>query len=465
MNGFRVSKFQFDALPIDDDFADNTPLCFALTDKGIGFAFMVHALANSKGDKDRAVARLDKDGHSGMSAALSGASDSAGGVTIPQAQAAEVIELLRPRVTVINSGARIIDMPAGEVRNARQATSATANYGAENHVTEESEPTFDKVDQSFKTLRTLVPVGNALLRHSGAAVMQLVRDDMLDVMGLRKDLAFLRGDGTADTPKGLGGWVLAGHTQTAVAKTAAAVEAALRQMVSKVQDANVAMISCGWIMRASTRNFLASLREPNHGSYLFPSIDQSNTLLGYPVKTTSQLPDNLGVGGDETEVFFADFNDCMVGDSMKLVISSSTEAAYVDTSGDTVSASPMSARRGAIPFEVDGTSFRMRFSVNAMLAYEETFSENFVDALRAMEGRDVPDFTRLRRIFWAGVGPDQHTLEDAGELISDVGFAQAVDLITQAAQAAFPEAASGQGSAPGNAPAGGKPRPKAKPAT
>lgn len=306
-------------------------------DKGLGFAFMVHALANSKGDKDRAVARLDKDGHSGMSAALSGASDSAGGVTIPQAQAAEVIELLRPRVTVINSGARIIDMPAGEVRNARQATSATANYGAENHVTEESEPTFDKVDQNFKTLRTLVPVGNALLRHSGTNVMQLVRDDMLDVMGLRKDLAFLRGDGTGDTPKGMGGWVLAGHTQSTVAKTAAAVEQALRLMVSKVQDSNVAMIACGWIMRASTRNFLASLRDAN-GNYVFPSIDQNNTLLGYPIKTTSQLPDNLGVGGDETEVFFADFNDCMVGDSMKLVISSSTEAAYVDTSGDTVSA-------------------------------------------------------------------------------------------------------------------------------
>ncbi|WP_435988540.1 phage major capsid protein [Sulfitobacter sp. SH24] len=307
-------------------------------DKGIGFAFMVHALANSGGDKDRAVARLDKDGHSGMSAALSGATDSAGGVTIPQAQAAEVIELLKPRVTVINSGARVIDMPAGEVRHARQATSATASYGPENFVTPESEPTFDKVDQNFKTLRTLVPVGNALLRHSGTAVMQLVRDDMLDVMGLRKDLAFLRGDGSANTPKGLGGWVLAGHTQTAVANTAALVEAALRRMVSKVQDANVGMIKPGWIMRASTRNFLASLREPNHGSYLFPSIDQNNTLLGYPIQTTSQLPNNLGVGTDETEVFFADFNDCMVGDSMKLMMASSTEAAYVDTSGDTVSA-------------------------------------------------------------------------------------------------------------------------------
>ena len=132
-------------------------------DKGVGFAFMVHALANSGGDKDRAIARLDKDGHSGMSAALSGATDSAGGVTIPRAQAAEVIELLKPRVTVINSGARVIDMPAGEVRHARQASSATASYGPENFTTPGSEPTFDSVDMTFKTLRTLVPVGNAIL--------------------------------------------------------------------------------------------------------------------------------------------------------------------------------------------------------------------------------------------------------------------------------------------------------------
>jgi HK97 family phage major capsid protein len=306
--------------------------------KGVEFGFMVHALANHKCDKERAAKSLEEAGHSGISAALSGATDGAGGVTIPRAQADEVIELLRPRVTVMASGARTIDMPAGEVRNARQATSASAGYGAENFAATESEQTFDKVDQNFKTLRSLVPVGNALLRHSSAAIAQLVRDDMIDVMGLRKDLAFLRGDGSSNTPTGLGGWVLAGHTQTAVANGAAVVEAALRRMVSKVQDADVAMIAPGWIMRASTRNFLAGLREPMHGSYLFPSIDQNNTLLGYPIQTTSQLPDNLGVGGDETEVFFSDFNDMLVGDSMTLMLAASQEAAYVDTNGDTISA-------------------------------------------------------------------------------------------------------------------------------
>lgn len=125
----------------------------------------------------------------------------------------------------------------------------------------------------------------------------------------------------------------------------------------------------------------------------------------------------------------------------------------------------MSTRRGAIPFEVDGTTFQMRFSVNAMLAYEDKFGENFVGALREMEDKDVPDFKRLRGLFWAGVGPDQISVEEAGELISDVGFSGAVALITQAAQAAFPEAVAEKADDQGNAAAGGKPREKAKAST
>lgn len=306
-------------------------------DKGADFGLMVHALANSKGSKDGAIARLDRDGHSGISAALSGATDSAGGVTIPRAQAADVIELLKSRVVVLRAGARTVDMPAGEIRNAQQISSASAAYGAENHATEESEQTYGAVDQNFKTLRSLVPIGNALLRHSSSAIGALVRDDMLDVMGLRKDLAFLRGDGSAETPKGMGGWVLPAHVQTAVAATAVAVDYALRKAVSMPEDANVLMVRGGWAMRSATKNFLASLRDAS-GMIMYPSIETKGELLGHPIFTTSQLPDNLGAGGDESEVFFADFNEMLVGDSMSLTLASSSEAAYVNTAGDTVSA-------------------------------------------------------------------------------------------------------------------------------
>ncbi|WP_065332177.1 phage major capsid protein [Tritonibacter mobilis] len=306
--------------------------------EGIEVGFMAHALINARGDRDRAAARLEQEGHSAISAALSGATESAGGVTLPRPQAQQVIGLLRPRVTVRASGARIHDMPAGELRNARQATPASAAYGAENAAIVESEPTFDKVEEKFRKLTSLVPIGNSLLRHSSASIAILVRDSIILEMGLKNDLAFLRFDGTGNLPKGLRQWALADHWQAAVAgNDPAVVEAAIRRIKSKVEDANVAMAAPGWIMRASAKNFLASLRWPN-GFKVFPSIDDSGTLHGYPIRTTSQIPDNLGVGGDETEVYFADFAEVMIGDAMQISFGSSTEAAFVNQAGDTVSA-------------------------------------------------------------------------------------------------------------------------------
>ncbi len=305
--------------------------------KGVGFGFAVQALARNRGDRERAVADLDRAGHSAISAALSGASEAAGGVTVPQPLATEVIDLLRARSVVRAAGTRTFPMPAGEMRRAKLLASATASYGAENAVIAASEQSFGALDQSFKKLTALVPIGNSLLRHSGVGIAQVVRDDMLSVMALREDLAFLRGPGDASSPKGLRSWIPAANWTASVAATAAASELALRRLVSRVEDADVPMVAPRWIMRASAKNWLASLKD-GVGLVLFPSIQANGTLFGYPISTTSQIPDNLGTGGNETEIYFGDFNEAMIGDSMVLTIGVSSEAAYVNDGGDLVSA-------------------------------------------------------------------------------------------------------------------------------
>lgn len=305
-------------------------------DKGADTGLIVAALANCKGNKDQAVTFLESEGHSGIAATLSGASDGAGGILIPRAQSTVLIGLLTPRVVVRKLGARVHDMPAGALRMGRVATAPTAGYIGENAPIVESEPSFDKVDQDFKTLTALVPIGNALLSHSSASVGATVRDLLLDYMALREDLAFTRGDGTGETPKGLRNWCLPAHLRTAVANTPAVVEANLRWMVSVVEDANIAMQQPGWIMRGATKHFLASLRDPS-GAKMYPSIEASNTLHGYPIETTSQVPNNLGLGSD-TEITFADFGEIMIGDDQEIRVASSTEASFVDTGGNTISA-------------------------------------------------------------------------------------------------------------------------------
>ena len=309
-------------------------------ERGVEVGFVVHALARARGDRDKAAAFLDQEGHSGISAALSGATEAAGGVTIPRPMAEGLIALLRARVVVRAAGARTFPMPAGQIRQAKQIASATATYQGENAAITPSAPSFDKLDQSFKKLTGLVPIGNSLLRHSGLAMAQLVRDDLVKVMALREDLAFIRGDGAANTPKGIRNWIAAGNwlaaTNAGIAANATAADLALRKAISVVEDNNVALTNPGWIMRASTKNWLASLRDAN-GNLLFPSIDQNGQLKGAPIYVTSQLPNNLGTAGDETEVYFGEFSEAMIGDSMDLNVSMSTEAGYMD-GGNFVSA-------------------------------------------------------------------------------------------------------------------------------
>ncbi|CUH68680.1 phage major capsid protein, HK97 family [Thalassovita gelatinovora] len=305
-------------------------------DKAIEVGFIIGALANQKGDREAAAAQLVEAGHSGVAAVLSGATAGAGGVTIPQPLAEQVIDLLRPKVVVRNAGAETSPIPAGKMRHARMATGSTANYGTEATAITESEPTFDNVDQAFKKLTAMVPLSNDLLRMSSVAMARVARNDVVRQMAAREDIAFLRNDGTSGTPKGLRHWALAANWLTEAAKTAAVVEALINKLVDKVEDADISMMAPGWAMRASTKNFIAGLRDAN-GYPLYPSIDKDGTLKGYKIHTSSQIPNNLGAGSD-TEITFCDFSEIMIGDSLNLTIATSDQAAFVNTSGDTVSA-------------------------------------------------------------------------------------------------------------------------------
>lgn len=307
-------------------------------DVGADVGLMMAALASARGSRDDAMRRLEAAGQSGISAALSGASDSAGGVTVPRPQSETFIGLLNARVALMRAPVQTFDMPAGEVRMARAVSGPTASYGAENGATVESEPTFEAVEPKFRTLSSLVPIGNALLRHSSASIGRVVRDLMLEAMALKKDIGLLRYDGTGNNPKGVLNWALPGHILPTVANTAAAVETAIRSIVNIVEESNVMMAAPGWIMRPGARNFLAALRHPTTGFKIFPEIDNSGTLAGFPIYTTTQLPNNLGAGTNETEVMFIDFAEIGVGSSQEITIATSTEAAFVDQGGNTVSA-------------------------------------------------------------------------------------------------------------------------------
>ncbi|MEH6721053.1 MAG: hypothetical protein V7704_19410 [Aurantimonas endophytica] len=101
--------------------------------------------------------------------------------------------------------------------------------------------------------------------------------------------------------------------------------------------------------------------------------------------------------------------------------------------------------KGEIAFDADGTPYKMVFDFNAIVAIEEEFDIKMEDLGEVM-GAKASSF---RKVFQIGLQRFHEVSEEqAGDIITAVGTAEASQLITRAFQASFP--ATEAGNATGN---------------
>lgn len=262
-----------------------------------------------------------------------------GGLIVPPDYVAELIELQRPMTVVRSSGPRVISMPHGTMQMPRQSQAATASYGGEVTAIPSSEQAFGGIVASYKKLTALVPISNDLRRYSNPSVDGIARDDLVQVLALREDLAFIRGDGTQNSPKGFASYALASQKITSnPTYTLATAAQELGGAINKLETANVMIRSPVWIMHPRAKNYLMNVQNAQ-GFYPFKDEMTAGKLLGIPFKTTTQIPTNLTVGpnSDCTEIYLVEMTEAMLFDAMQLEIAISTEGTYVDSVGATVS--------------------------------------------------------------------------------------------------------------------------------
>lgn len=309
---------------------------------GTKMAQMVRLLAAAQGNQFQA-AELAKQGNYGADVhmALSTVTPGAGGVLVPTNFASDIIEALRPTSVVRKMGVTSLPLNNGNLTQPRITGNTVVTYiGTETDIPLTG-MTFADTKLSAKKAAALVPISNDLLRMSGVnpRVDGVVANDLAVSMGLSEDIHFIRADGSGVLPKGLRHWAIAQHVRPAPAVagiTLEAIDLFLGGLMLRIETANVMMTSCGWLMHPRTIRWLQSLRDGN-GNKAYPEIEQG-LLKGYPFGLTNQIPVNLGVDGDESEIYFVNFADMMIGEDMELVIDFSKEAAYKDGSGNMVSA-------------------------------------------------------------------------------------------------------------------------------
>lgn len=332
--------------------------------KGAKMARLMQAIgAVGRGGREAAHYAETVLGDAEVAMALNTTTGSAGGVLVPQTFMSEIIELLTPIAVVRSFDPIILPMPNGNASIPRIVNGATSNYIGESVDIPASEQEFGDLELSAKNLATLVPVSNQLLNYNGIspALERVLISDMLNSMALREDLAFIRGDGASNTPKGFRHTVPPANVMVAGAGSSIqSIEDDLSKLENALLMANVKMLRPGWIMSPRTSLWLSKRRDGN-GNKVFPEM--ATGLLGsYPYRVTTQVPVNLGAG-TASEIYLIDFANAVIGESGGVTVAMSTEASYIDpTSGTLVSAF---SRNQSVMRLVAAHDFGMRHAASA----------------------------------------------------------------------------------------------------
>jgi HK97 family phage major capsid protein len=239
-----------------------------------------------------------------------------------------MIELLRARNVIRSAGARQLPLPNGNLTMPRQTGAATANYTGESTSVQATQGTLDQITLVAKKLMAITAVSNELMRTADPSADRFVRDDLLATAANREDLAFIRGDGTQNTPRGLR------YAAASVSAAATSGSTLLANMLLTTQDlftqlanSNIAMERPAFFLSPRSYYALMFARDASGDGLLLREEIANGSLFGVPLFTTTQIPVNLG-GGSDSEMYLADMNQVVIGDALNPVVEIFDGAAY-----------------------------------------------------------------------------------------------------------------------------------------
>ena len=316
------------------------PQAPAVRQKGEAFARYIRAAVQSKNDPERGRDLLakwgDKDLADAMTKGMLAGSPTAGGFLVPEQFSTDVIELLRPQSVIRRLGPVTVQMPNGNLSIPKITSGATGYYVGEAANITPSQLVTGQVKLSFKKLAAIVPVSNDLLRYSSPGADAIIRDDAVRAIAQAENSNFIRGDGTGGGPRGLRYWINASNQIKGVTAVAlATVVSDLGKCVQALMANNIPFTRPAWIISPRSYIYLTTVQTSSgSGVFVFREEMMGGKLWGWPFAVSTGVPETLTDGGStlESEVYFGDYADLILGESMTMSVDASGEAAYYDGS-------------------------------------------------------------------------------------------------------------------------------------
>jgi HK97 family phage major capsid protein len=192
--------------------------------------------------------------------------------------------------------ARVLPGLVGDTTFSTQATGATPYWVAESTAVTESNQTFGQVTLQAKTLGTFTDMSRKALMNTVPSIEQVVREDLLATIATEIDRVCLEGydAGNAAEPVGVINTSGIGNVTTA-ADGAALTWTDCTNIWKAVATDNADTDSMAWITSPSVVAHMMNIDRAS-GANNFILNDLKDGLLGFPIRVTTQSPDDLGQG-------------------------------------------------------------------------------------------------------------------------------------------------------------------------
>ena len=306
-------------------------------EKGGTLAKAALAFAVAKGNRESAIAFATKSfGESSpVVKALSTSVFNAGGALLSPEFSADFIDLLRPATVVLSLGPQ---MPKSRVPITwkKKTGGGSASYTGENQRIAATQIKTGTLTATPHKIAAISAISNELVDAPDSNASEIVRQDLIQDVAIRSDLAFIRGDGLNDTPKGFRNWAVAANVIPAVQAGASATLDEVDNLMSALWLAltnnDVGMVRPGWLWNPRTTEYLRKIKN-GLGVAVYKDDIDNGKFRGAPFKESTQIPITLGGGSNESEIYLADFAEVVCLQSPDVRIVSSTEATYIDAAG------------------------------------------------------------------------------------------------------------------------------------
>jgi HK97 family phage major capsid protein len=232
----------------------------------------------------------------------------AGGALVPAPLAAQLIDRLRARSVAMEAGAQTVPMTAQTLAIARQVNDPAAAWRNENAAIAESDPSFDRVSFTARSLAVRFNVSRELL-EDGQNTAEASATILAGAMAVALDAAVLVGSGTAPTPQGIRG--TSGLQSVSMGTNGAALTgwAPVLDLVRDLEAANAGLVSA-MIAAPRTARSINGLVDST-GQPLQPPP----RLAGIPLLVSTGLPitETQGTATNASTVLAGDFAQVMIG--------------------------------------------------------------------------------------------------------------------------------------------------------